>query len=90
MNKGIQASNGEYLLFLNSGDWLFGKDVLQVVSSNFLRLDILYGNMVKVFPDGRRLMDKGSKSQILSLNFFIKNSLNHPSTFIKRRLFLNH
>ena len=30
MNKGIKQSNGEYLLFLNAGDYLFDKDALKI------------------------------------------------------------
>jgi glycosyltransferase involved in cell wall biosynthesis len=36
MNKGITASSGEWLLFLNSGDSLFNKHVLTEVFANMV------------------------------------------------------
>ncbi|BAO74406.1 glycosyltransferase family 2 protein [Winogradskyella sp. PG-2] len=86
MNKGIRASKGKYLLFLNSGDTLNDSNKLQVVSE-YLKTnkDIYYGNLelihktyneVKVYPDQ------------LSFNYFYnKGHIPHPSSFIKRTLF---
>ena len=44
MNKGILKSSGNYLLFLNSGDYLC-ENVLEKVFSETHTEDILYGNM---------------------------------------------
>ena len=46
MNKGILKANGEYCLFLNSGDWLYDNDVLNDVFSISPTEDIVYGNDV--------------------------------------------
>ena len=41
MNKGIQLSRGEYLLFLNSGDYLVADDVLERVFKYECHADLL-------------------------------------------------
>ena len=43
MNKGIARAKGEYLLFLNSGDYLVDKNVLVNVVAYELKDDIVYG-----------------------------------------------
>lgn len=46
MNKGILASNGEWVIFMNAGDYFFDEYVLEKVSSyTNLDVDILYGNV---------------------------------------------
>ncbi len=81
MNKGIKASKGDYLLFLNSGDVLNGDTALaDFISHNHFGGDIIYGDYQyqegeKIFPD------------ILSPLFFIRTSLPHQSTLFKREVF---
>ncbi|MDX1718751.1 MAG: glycosyltransferase family 2 protein [Salegentibacter mishustinae] len=87
MNKGILKAEGEYLLFLNSGDWLFDKKVLKIVQENIKNVDVLYGNMVKIYADGREHLDKGVNGRTISLKTFIEGTLNHSASFINHRLF---
>lgn len=81
MNKGIKASNGEYLLFLNSGDVLNGTTALaDFISHKNFGGDIIYGdyqfeNGEKIFPDQ------------LSPLFFFRTSLPHQSTLFKHTVF---
>lgn len=84
MNKGIKIANGDYCLFLNSGDWLVDNNTLAAVNLNFLDKDILYGNINYV--DGDKVTLKKS-SNLISIFEFLDGSLFHPSTFIKRELF---
>src|SRR4051812_9372166 len=45
MNKGISKSNGAYLLFLNSGDYLYSEDTIGHVMEYLTgEADIVYGN----------------------------------------------
>ena len=44
MNKGVKVAQGEFLLFLNSGDWLNSTDVTEVILSYLTdNIDILSG-----------------------------------------------
>ena len=85
MNKGIRASKGTYLLFLNSGDTLISRSVLEEVSEKINNnLDIYYGNLV--YKSNQE--DKTHTfPKELTFSFFYKKSLPHPATFIKKSLF---
>jgi len=84
-NKGIKAAKGEYTLFLNSGDYLAEKNILQKVFDKNISADIAYGNMFIVFPDGRK--EKGYMPAEITFYQMIRDTLWHPVSFIKRSLF---
>lgn len=90
MNKGIDKATGEYLLFLNSGDWLADENVIKGIKPSLEGCDLLYGNMIKVLSNGKLHVDKGPKGKPITLNTFFKGTLNHPVTFISTRLFDKH
>jgi len=85
-NKGIMKCKGKYLLFLNSGDTLYDKDVIKSFYSQLdLNKEIIYGNSMIISPDlSEKLLVPPSH---LSLNFWYRNTLNHQAVFIKRELF---
>ncbi len=90
MNKGIGRARGEYLLFLNSGDSLVTPDVLERVSKAVEKEGmppILYGNIIKLFPDGRKQRTSFINGKEITLKVFYSLSLPHPSSFIRRSLF---
>ena len=80
MNKGIAKATGEYILFLNSGDYLIAPETLQQVFSNNFSQDILYGDLE---TEQRKLIYPDS----LDFFYFFKQSLGHPASFIKKKLF---
>lgn len=86
MNKGIKASRGKYLLFLNSGDILRSNAILEEVSYNLQSdKDIYYGNLELVFEEKREVKIYPDE---LSFSFFVdKGHIPHPASFIKRQLF---
>ena len=45
MNKGIKMAKGEYMQFLNSGDFLRSSTILYDVFSIMPKADIIYGNI---------------------------------------------
>jgi hypothetical protein len=84
MNKGIGKALGEYCLFLNSGDCLVNNSVLEKVFEFDFDEDVVYGNM--------NLIGKGVKiSKVYTdewtLRKFFDETLPHPASFIKRKLF---
>jgi glycosyltransferase involved in cell wall biosynthesis len=85
MNKGIRASKGDYLLFLNSGDVFYNRNILSEASKRMSNgVDIYYGDLVYEL-NGKQYFERFPKE--LSFSFFYKKSLPHPATFIKRDLF---
>lgn len=51
MNKGLRQAKGEYVYFLNSGDWLAAPDVLErIFAQNAEPADMIYGDSLR--PDG--------------------------------------
>jgi glycosyltransferase involved in cell wall biosynthesis len=81
MNKGIGVAKGEYLLFLNSGDYLFNNITLERCFSHNFEADIVYGNLF--FCRGNT-MEPFHYPQKLNFKYLYKKSLGHPATFIKR------
>lgn len=88
MNKGIQVSHGEYLLFLNSGDSLSDKYVVHQVLPFLNGKDFYVGREQR--DDYNYIWDqKISTNKDICLNlisFFIP----HQSTFIHRSVFENY
>lgn len=85
MNKGIRASVSDYLLFLNSGDYLKENNVLESVFPYLDGTDIVYGDEWKVneYLKGNY---RAKYPDRLDESFFRRTSLPHQSTFIKREL----
>ena len=89
MNKAIRLSKGKYLNFLNSGDWLVSSIVIDKMMESLPDCSIYYGNMLKIFPNGKTIRDTGGKGNISMMTFY-RGTLNHSPTFIERRLFLKY
>lgn len=85
MNKGILIANGEYLLFLNSGDFLSENILAKIFSSDSLNSDIVYGNAFVVFKNGEKKLF--IPPQELTFNTFFNGTICHQATFIKKELF---
>jgi glycosyltransferase involved in cell wall biosynthesis len=83
MNKGILKANGEYLLFLNSGDHFFNDISLEKNHKFLVEKDLVYFNLN--FVDKTKFWT-GKYPEKLSFSNFIYDTLPHPATFIKSSL----
>lgn len=86
MNKGVHMSKGEYLLFLNSGDWLYRNDVVRNILSIFDGTDIIQGNIV-VVKDDVEIIQRGYGRSELSMVDVYNNQFLHQATFTRRACF---
>ena len=90
MNKGLRMASGDYIQILNSGDCLAADDVTERMLSELEMQTfppILYGNMVKCFHDGKRMVDKSFAGQEITMLGMFTGTLNHDPVYIRRDLF---
>lgn len=91
MNKGIRMAHGGYIQILNSGDRLAADDVTERMLhalNEHNRPDILYGNMIKLYPNGEKIdTGGGALYNTQSFLYFYKGTLNHNCAYIRKTLF---
>ena len=86
MNKGINVAHGDYLLFLNSGDYLYGKTVIEIFINHKSRNDVIYGNTIVVNSTGE-VNHKWITPKNLRFSSFFKGGISHQSAFISKNCF---
>lgn len=106
-NGQLPITQTDYIQILNSGDILAADDVTEMMmeqleQTNSQReepIGILYGNMIKEYPDGRRVKDscfgdrgvRKSSNEIRKTEWtmydFIKGTINHDPTYIHRDIY---
>ncbi len=90
MNKGIRMATSEYIMILNSGDYLRDADTIQQMSQSLAQLgrpDIMYGNIIKIWPSGVTKVDYQQNDRQMTLFSFYYGTLNPDGTYIRRSLF---
>lgn len=87
MNKGIAVASGDFLLFLNSGDYLFNHYSIRSVANAILAAEInckdkviFYGKIII----GDTIIESPER---ITLETFYSSSPPHPATFIAKKVF---
>lgn len=90
-------SLSDYIQILNSGDLLYDSDVVQkmleclgrINSKYEIQVGVLYGNIIKSWPDGRILKEyvPSNMNTTDSFLFFYRGTLNPDGTMFHRSLF---
>ena len=95
MNKGIARAKGDYLNFMNSGDCFYDSQVLQRVSdhieaspvpANGIKADIIVGRDYH-YSEEKKMGHASIQPTRLSMITFFTSTLDHQSSFIRRKLF---
>lgn len=84
MNKGVRAATGDFISFLNAGDW-YQSDALRKVNELYAEepFELTYGGLNYINPDGSITvkMSKMDKFPVTSRHW------NHPSMFLRREIY---
>lgn len=83
MNKGIAQANGEYCLFMNSGDSFYDSYVLEKIAKLNCNEDILVGKVVTMETKHQIFLPPLRE---ISLYYLYSENIPHQGTFIKTKL----
>lgn len=89
MNKGVEKSSGEYLLFLNGGDALASPTAIEDVIPYLNDTDFVIGRSY-FSNEGKRCGASPLLSEKdMSMYYMYLHGINHQSAFIRRNLLIN-
>jgi len=86
-NKGTEHAKGEYCIYMNSGDSFYDDDVLKKVFDKNIDADVIYGNWMLIFEDGKTRL--GCAPEVADLAYFFDDNMCHQSMLIKTDAVLN-
>ncbi len=89
MNKGIKKATGDWIIFMNSGDWFFNDLVLEkIFSTPFEKNTFLYGNHQIRYEHFTRMHIASKPLETLKYkNVFSHQALFSPVHLMKKNLF---
>ncbi|HAP6784698.1 TPA: glycosyltransferase [Enterococcus faecium] len=85
MNKGVKLADGEFISFLNAGDW-YEEDALENINSFYQEdsFELAYGGLHYINPNGS-ITNKMSKNY--ERGIVTSRHWNHPSMFLSAKLY---
>ena len=86
-NKGTEHAQGDYSIYMNSGDSFYANDVLEKIFEKDIHADIIYGNWMLVFEDGKKWL--GPAPQVADYAYFFYDNMCHQAMLIKTEVVKN-
>lgn len=86
MNKGVRKAQGEYVLMLNSGDYLVDEHVIERMTLELDGTDIVQGNNIED-RNGIVYRNRGYGKSDIDMNDVLHGHFLHQSSFCRRDLF---
>lgn len=86
MNKGVRKAIGEYVLMLNSGDWLVDGHVVEKMTTLLDGTDIVQGNVI-ISQKGKEVLNRGYGRSEISFIDVQQGHFLHQASFCRRDLF---
>ena len=96
MSKGVKKATGDYVWILNSADCVAAAETLERMMTILDKnpLPLLLGNIVKIYPNGRKVSEKKSKTNSTtpvpletSMLTFYRGTVPQDAAFVRRDLF---
>lgn len=88
MNKGIKRCTGDYILFLNSGDYFCRNNILSIIFDKYtFNEDLIIGRQLYITKDKKIGISPKLRYSEIDITFFLSSTIPHQATFIKRDLF---
>ncbi|WP_036185689.1 glycosyltransferase [Marinobacterium lacunae] len=86
MNKGLIASRGDYVIFMNSGDIFYSDSILSKVAclSDSGRYDFIYGDALEKYGD-REKLKKAYSHRLVSYGMFT----HHQAMYYRRSILID-
>lgn len=91
-NKALSHLKGDYVLFLNSGDFLASETIIERSMEYLGKHDIVYGNIIAFEDTGYFIQKREIKycKEKLDESFFRRTAMPHQGTFIRCSYHKNH
>lgn len=87
MNKGIDLAKGEFLTFLNAGDFYLNEKILEKIfnQSNIFEYDLVYGPVIVQRKKGKKLYIP-KKFTKFNLYFWGTRTVCHQAMFVRQKI----